>query len=113
VSSGEARIERLEARTLARCEVVTDPSPWDWYAPSCPCGVPPGECREHPRCVRLKEAFGNYCRQRRGSEWIDFPADGNPEEDMTDARLLSDHHPPGPPLRRGGKRCGERSGLVE
>ena len=39
----------------------------------------------HPRCVRLKEAFGNYCKQRRGSEWIDFPADGHPEEDMMDA----------------------------
>ena len=39
----------------------------------------------HPRCVKLKEAFGNYCRQRRGGEWIDFPADGHPEEDMMDA----------------------------
>lgn len=39
----------------------------------------------HPRCVRLKEAFGSYCRQRRGGEWIDFPADGHPEEDMIDA----------------------------
>ena len=39
----------------------------------------------HPRCVRLREAFGNYCKQRRGGEWIDFPADGHPEEDMMDA----------------------------
>ncbi len=23
-------------------------APWDWYAESCPCGVPPGECRAHP-----------------------------------------------------------------
>jgi hypothetical protein len=44
-----------------------------------------GSLTIHPRCVRLKEAFGNYCRQRRGSEWIDFPADGHPEEDMMDA----------------------------
>jgi hypothetical protein len=44
-----------------------------------------GNLTIHPRCVRLKEAFGNYCRQRRGSEWIDFPADGHPEEDMIDA----------------------------
>ena len=28
---------------------VTDRSPWDWYAESCPCGLPPGECRAHPR----------------------------------------------------------------
>ena len=39
----------------------------------------------HPRCVRLKDAFLNYCKQRRGSEWIDFPADGHPEEDFLDA----------------------------
>ena len=32
----------------------------------------------HPRCIRLKEAFANYCRERRGGEWIDFPADGHP-----------------------------------
>ena len=43
-----------------------------------------GDLVIHPRCVRLKEAFGNYCRQR-GGEWIDFPADGHPEEDMIDA----------------------------
>ena len=39
----------------------------------------------HPRCVRLKEAFGNYQRKKRGGEWIDTPADGHPEEDMMDA----------------------------
>jgi phage terminase large subunit-like protein len=39
----------------------------------------------HPRCARLKDAFRNYCRQRRGGQWIDFPADGHPEEDMMDA----------------------------
>ena len=35
--------------------------------------------------MRLKDAFRNYCRQRRGGQWIDFPADGHPEEDMMDA----------------------------
>ena len=39
----------------------------------------------HPRCMRLKAAFQTYCRQRRGGEWIDFPADGHPEEDLIDA----------------------------
>ena len=39
----------------------------------------------HPRCVRLKDAFLNYCKQRRGGEWVDFPADGHPEEDLMDA----------------------------
>ena len=44
-----------------------------------------GNLTIHPRCVRLKEAFGSYCRQRRGSEWLDFAADGHPEEDIMDA----------------------------
>jgi phage terminase large subunit-like protein len=44
-----------------------------------------GSLTIHPRCVRLKEAFGNYCRQRQGGQWIDFPADGHPEEDLLDA----------------------------
>ena len=44
-----------------------------------------GNLMIHPRCVRLKDAFRNYCRQRRGGEWIDFPADGHPEEDLMDA----------------------------
>ena len=39
----------------------------------------------HPRCTHLKEAFRNYCRQRRGGQWVDFPADGHPEEDLMDA----------------------------
>ena len=39
----------------------------------------------HPRCTHLRDAFQNYCRRRRGGEWIDFPADGHPEEDLMDA----------------------------
>ncbi len=39
----------------------------------------------HPRCMRLRDAFQTYARQRRGGEWIDYPADGHPEEDMIDA----------------------------
>ena len=44
-----------------------------------------GNLTIHPRCMQLKEAFRNYCRQRRGGQWIDFPADGHPEEDLMDA----------------------------
>jgi hypothetical protein len=39
----------------------------------------------HPRCLKLKDAFLNYSRKRRGGEFIDEPADGHPEEDMMDA----------------------------
>jgi hypothetical protein len=44
-----------------------------------------GHLTIHPRCVKLKEAFENYCRKRHGGQWVDFPADGHPEEDMMDA----------------------------
>ena len=53
----------------------------------------------HPRCSRLKAAFQTYCRQRRGGEWVDFPADGHPEEDLIDAL-------------RGGVRDAFPEGLV-
>ncbi len=33
----------------------------------------------------IYDAFRNYCRKRRGSEWVDYPADGHPEEDLMDA----------------------------
>jgi phage terminase large subunit-like protein len=46
-----ARLDRLErTRRSASPETeATDPARHDWYARSCPCGVAPGECREHPR----------------------------------------------------------------
>jgi hypothetical protein len=53
----------------------------------------------HPRCLRLKAAFQSYCRQRRGGQWIDFPADHHPEEDLIDAL-------------RGGVRDAFPAGLV-
>ena len=53
----------------------------------------------HPRCTRLKDAFQTYSRQRRRGEWIDYPADSHPEEDMIDAL-------------RGGVRDAFPEGLV-
>jgi Terminase large subunit, T4likevirus-type, N-terminal len=53
----------------------------------------------HPRCTQLKAAFQTYSRQRRRGEWIDYPADGHPEEDMIDAL-------------RGGVRDAFPQGLV-
>jgi hypothetical protein len=41
-----AEIEGLERRREDRCH---DRGQWDWYAGGCPCGLPLGECREHPR----------------------------------------------------------------
>ncbi len=39
-------IERLERRREDRQH---DRGQWEWYAEGCPCGLPSGECREHPR----------------------------------------------------------------
>jgi phage terminase large subunit-like protein len=39
----------------------------------------------HPRCKGLIDAFRNYCRIQRGGQWLDYPADGHPEEDFLDA----------------------------
>jgi hypothetical protein len=44
-----------------------------------------GNLTIHPRCGRRLDAFRNYCRQRRRGQWVDFPADGHPEEDLIDA----------------------------
>jgi terminase large subunit-like protein len=38
-----------EAGIAASPTDPVDPEKYDWYAESCPCGLPPGECREHPR----------------------------------------------------------------
>ena len=51
MSGLETRIARLKAtgRRALAAPVVADRSAWNWYAESCPCGLPPGDCRAHPR----------------------------------------------------------------
>jgi hypothetical protein len=44
-----------------------------------------GKLTIHPRCKHLKEAFASYRHDRKGGQWVDFPADGHPEEDLIDA----------------------------
>ena len=46
----ETRLARVKGGLGPRAADLTDRSPWDWYAQSCPCRpAGPGECREHPR----------------------------------------------------------------
>ena len=45
----ETRLNRVKAGLGRPVDEITDRSPWDWYAQSCACGAPPGECRTHPR----------------------------------------------------------------
>jgi hypothetical protein len=58
----------------------------------------------HPRCVHLKAALQNYARARRGSEWLDEPADPqHPHEDLIDALRggVRDRFPEGRPQAEG------------
>ena len=45
----KAGIERQERRRGTARDRSAEAARWDWYAAGCPCGLPPGECREHPR----------------------------------------------------------------
>ena len=69
----------------------------------------------HPRCSRLRDAFQTYARQHRGGEWIDYPADGHPEEDMIDALRggVRDAFPEGlvPPPNLRSVHAGEGPGM--
>jgi hypothetical protein len=49
MSAMATRIEWAKADLRPRRVVVTDRTAWDWYAESCPCGLPPGDCGVHPR----------------------------------------------------------------
>jgi hypothetical protein len=45
----ETRLAAVKTGLGPRAADLTDRSPWDWYAESCPCGLPPGDCGVHPR----------------------------------------------------------------
>src|SRR4029078_990350 len=45
----DSRIANLETAYDRETAELIDPGLWDWYAESCSCGLPPGECRVQPR----------------------------------------------------------------
>jgi hypothetical protein len=45
----DTRTTQAKARLGTGPVEISDRSPWDWYAESCPCGLTPGACRVHPR----------------------------------------------------------------
>jgi hypothetical protein len=49
LNSMARRIARAERALGPAQPAIADRSPWDWFADACPCGLPAGECREHPR----------------------------------------------------------------
>ncbi len=88
------------ATRLARAEALlgsADPEPnegdaarFDWFADSCPCGLPAGECREHPRArpsqrppaghwrTFLALAGRGWGKTRTGAEWVRSIAESGP-----------------------------------
>jgi phage terminase large subunit-like protein len=82
------RIEDLEEERAANC-VTGDPSRFQWYDPSCPCGLPAGECREHPRArENQRPPSGDWAtwlllmgrgsgKSRSGAEWVRALAESN------------------------------------
>ena len=74
-----AMIERLERRREDR---RGDRGQWEWYAEGCPCGLPAGECREHPRArPNQRPPVGNWRtwlllmgrgagKTRSAAEWV-------------------------------------------
>jgi phage terminase large subunit-like protein len=47
--SSSVRIARLESHHRDRREPIGDVDRFWWYAPDCPCSLPAGECKRHPR----------------------------------------------------------------
>ena len=73
-----ARLERLEWRREAR---RSDRGQWDWYAEGGPCGLPTGECREHPARANQRPPAGDWRtwlllmgrgagKTRSAAEWV-------------------------------------------
>jgi hypothetical protein len=78
----KTQVKRIERRVGKARPDVADRSPWDWYAESCPCGLPPGQCALHPRARPTQRPPGGDWRvwayvagrgagkTRAGAGWI-------------------------------------------
>ncbi len=49
IESNRSRETALPSSSAAPAVDPADEARFDWYGESCPCGLPPGECKEHPR----------------------------------------------------------------
>ncbi len=76
-----ARVARIEALPMPS-DQLDDVTGFDWYGETCPCGLPPGDCRVHPR-ARLSQrppggdwrtflvlAGRGWGKTRAGAEWV-------------------------------------------
>ena len=76
------RARRVKARSGKSQAALTDHSPWEWYSEFCSCGLPPGDCRAHPRARTSQRPPGGDWRvwayiagrgagkTRAGASWI-------------------------------------------
>jgi hypothetical protein len=76
----------LFAPTEARSEAI-DTAKYSWYERSCPCGLPAGECKEHPRARASQMppegewtrwflmAGRGFGKTKAGAEWVRFLAE--------------------------------------
>jgi phage terminase large subunit-like protein len=77
------KVDRLErAANGDAAEAPVDPARHDWYGEGCPCGLAPGDCREHPRArvaqrppagdwrVWMVKAGRGFGKTRTGAEWV-------------------------------------------
>jgi hypothetical protein len=79
----EGRIARVEARLRPASPRIADRSRWDWYAGSCPCGRPAGDCTIHPRARAAQRPPGRV--------GLVQPIPGSPDSDRT--RRYDRYHP--------------------
>ena len=81
-------LRRLEARrkksnqTAGIIAEPVDRARYAWYDPTCPCGLPPGDCKVHPRArASQRPPEGNWSRRflmagrgfgktKAGAEWV-------------------------------------------
>jgi phage terminase large subunit-like protein len=84
----KARVERLErARRTTPGAERPDPARFDWYGTGCPCGLEPGQCKEHPRArpaqrppegewrTWLALAGRGFGKTRTGAGWVRWLAE--------------------------------------
>lgn len=87
-AAAKALIRRLEQSVSPRHDPTeAESARFDWYAAGCPCGLPPGECRDHPRAranqrppegdwrTLLILAGRGFGKTRAACEWVRHQAE--------------------------------------
>ncbi len=87
MAEDEAKLVRLDNRAGAihasvGSDLAVDRAPFEWYDLTCPCGLPPGDCKEHPRArANQRPPEGDWSRwflmagrgfgkTKAGAEWV-------------------------------------------